>query len=820
MTKNIIEMNNILKLDGEAFVYEAYRLILNREPDFEGLVHYLSHLELSNDKVFILRAIYDSAERKEKKQKSKFIEAIIRKQSRLSVLKYRSTAYNRKLYAEKLRKISELYFTSSINDSRRVRPTTGAETIKNSESVITSFDPVYYLEENQDVLLAGINPYEHFFSQGYFENRKYARSVFLPSPEIKTEGVTKVERPSKVNPELDLFLDDDKLKTVCFYLPQFHAIPENDKWWGMGFTEWTNVKPAKPQFIGHNQPRIPGELGYYDLSDNATFKKQIELAKSHNIHGFCFYYYWFGGKRLLEKPVENYLKDKTLDLQYCLCWANENWSRRWDGLDSDILISQNHSPLDDIDFIKSISVHFSDDRYIKVDGKPLLIVYRPSLLPDPLATVERWRMWVMKNLNTEIYLAYTQSFDKVNPSEFGFDGAIEFPPNNSDIPDLTQTFIPSSANISSKVYDWTELVRRSENYVLPEYDLMRGCCPDWDNTARKKNNASILHHSSPHQFQRWYFNALVDTKKRESVNSNGLVFINAWNEWAEGAYLEPDERLGYANLEACKMARLRAEIVKGNVEKKLTNSTLAIIVHVFYVDVFEEIIAYINKLKGNIKLYVTCQSANHAQTAALLKAQSHEFNLTVNDNHGRDVLPFLFVLNEIIKNKHQYFVKVHTKKSEHRSDGNAWRSQLFKDLLTQKTLNRNLARFNSQRLLGILVPTDHIVPMTFYLGSNEEKVLQLSHRLGVCADELLSLHFAAGTMFMARTEALLPLICLGLDGRDFEYEDGQIDGTMAHAVERVISASCYSAGLKIESVNQPTSENYQFANKTNLGYQR
>jgi lipopolysaccharide biosynthesis protein len=304
------------------------------------------------------------------------------------------------------------------------------------------------------------------------------------------------------------------------------------------------------------------------------------------------------------------------------------------------------------------------------------------------------------------------------------------------------------------------------------------------------------------------------------VNSNGLVFINAWNEWAEGAYLEPDERLGYANLEACKMARLRAEIVKGNVEKKLTNSTLAIIVHVFYVDVFEEIIAYINKLKGNIKLYVTCQSANHAQTAALLKAQSHEFNLTVNDNHGRDVLPFLFVLNEIIKNKHQYFVKVHTKKSEHRSDGNAWRSQLFKDLLTQKTLNRNLARFNSQRLLGILVPTDHIVPMTFYLGSNEEKVLQLSHRLGVCADELLSLHFAAGTMFMARTEALLPLICLGLDGRDFEYEDGQIDGTMAHAVERVISASCYSAGLKIESVNQPTSENYQFANKTNLGYQR
>lgn len=152
------------------------------------------------------------------------------------------------------------------------------------------------------------------------------------------------------------------------------------------------------------------------------------MAKLYGIEGFCFYFYWFGGKRLLETPIQTYLSDSSLDLPFCLCWANENWSRRWDGLDSEILIAQQHSPSDDIAFIEHIASYISDSRYLRIDGRPLLLVYRPSLLPSPRETAERWREWCRVNGVGEIYLAYTQSFETVNPVQYGFDAAIEFPP--------------------------------------------------------------------------------------------------------------------------------------------------------------------------------------------------------------------------------------------------------------------------------------------------------------------------------------------------------------------------------------------------------
>jgi len=346
------------------------------------------------------------------------------------------------------------------------------------------------------------------------------------------------------------------VKLIAFYLPQFHAIAENNEWWGEGFTEWTNVKPAQAQFQGHYQPHVPNELGYYNLLDSSTQHRQIELAKLHGVSGFCFYTYWFDGKLLLEKPTQNYLNDQSLDLPFCLCWANENWSRRWDGLDSEILIGQNYSENDDLAFIQYIAQYIRDDRYIRIDGKPLLLVYRPSLLPSAKETAKRWRNWCLQNGIGEIYLAYTQSFETVNPSKYGFDAAIEFPPNNSSPPNVTNTVKPLNDSFGSIVYDWKVFVERSRNYQKPAYQLFRSVCPAWDNTARRKNNGTVFINSSPAGYQEWLTNAVEETCTRINNPDERLVFVNAWNEWAEGAHLEPDQRYGYAYLDATRRALL------------------------------------------------------------------------------------------------------------------------------------------------------------------------------------------------------------------------------------------------------------------------
>jgi glycosyltransferase involved in cell wall biosynthesis len=347
---------------------------------------------------------------------------------------------------------------------------------------------------------------------------------------------------------------NNPVKLICFYLPQFHPIPENDKWWGEGFTEWTNVQPATAQFEGHYQPRIPGELGYYNLLDQGVQKRQVELAKLYGIGGFCFYFYWFAGKRLLETPIENYLQDSSLDLPFCLCWANENWSRRWDGLDSQILIAQQHSPEDDLAFIKHVARYMQDERYIRIDGKPLLVVYRPNLLPSAPKTAERWRKWCTKNGIGEIYLAYTQSFETVNPSTYGFDAAIEFPPNESSPPIVTNSVKPISDDFDCTVYEWRIFVERSKNYQKPTYTLFRGICPSWDNTARRKNKSAVFINNTPRLYQCWLENAIKDTLENQTNPDERLIFANAWNEWAEGAYLEPDARYGYAWLQATRNA--------------------------------------------------------------------------------------------------------------------------------------------------------------------------------------------------------------------------------------------------------------------------
>lgn len=349
--------------------------------------------------------------------------------------------------------------------------------------------------------------------------------------------------------------DKTKARAIAFYLPQYHQIPENDAWWGEGFTEWTNVKPSTSQFPGHYQPHIPGDLGWYDLAtDNTILQRQTEMAKVHGLSGFAFYFYWFAGKRLLEAPILRYLEDKSIDFPFCLCWANENWNRRWDGNESEILISQNHSSEDDIQFISYLAKYLRDPRYIRIDGKPVVLVYRPGLLPSSRETTDRWREWCHKNGIGDIYLAYTQGFEKVAPHVFGFDAAIEFPPNNHGLTGTPNLIESQNHNFKGKVFDWRDLVKRSKNYPDTSYTLFRGVNPSWDNTPRRGEHGTVLLNSNPQDYYHWLNNAITDTHARISNPEEQLIFINAWNEWAEGAHLEPDEKYGFAWLEATRRA--------------------------------------------------------------------------------------------------------------------------------------------------------------------------------------------------------------------------------------------------------------------------
>lgn len=345
------------------------------------------------------------------------------------------------------------------------------------------------------------------------------------------------------------------LKYIAYYLPQFHAIPENDLWWGKGFTEWTNVTRAVPRFVGHDQPHLPTDLGFYDLTRDEVLDEQIDLARAYGIHGFCFYFYWFNGKTLLEHPVRRYLEGSDRDFPFCLCWANENWTRRWDGQEQEILIEQAHSARDDLRFIEHIAAYLRDPRYIRIGGKPLLLVYRGSLLADARATAQRWRKWCRDNGIGEIYLAAVLSFEIDDPRPFGFDAAVEFPPHQlRNLPPINSEVELLDPAFAGEILDYRETVlmtaldKFSDSAPRP-FPLLHGVMTGWDNDPRRQGKGRVFHHAHPSGYADWLRLASTATLRRNPPELQ-YVFINAWNEWAEGAHLEPDRRFGHAYLAA------------------------------------------------------------------------------------------------------------------------------------------------------------------------------------------------------------------------------------------------------------------------------
>lgn len=336
-------------------------------------------------------------------------------------------------------------------------------------------------------------------------------------------------------------------RLIAFYLPQFHPIPENNVWWGKGFTEWTNVVSARPRFKEHYQPHLPADLGFYDLRVPEVRDAQAKLAQAYGIHGFCYYHYWFNGRRLLNRVFDEVLDSGEPDINFCLCWANESWRRNWQGQHQEVLIEQTYSHSDDLNHIHWLERAFKDPRYIRVDDKPLFLVYRAQDLPDAGKTIEIWREEARRLGIGELYLCCveTDGFNN-DPASLGFDAAVEFPPHQNTAEPIEP---PSSSNRNTEIFAYEDFATASQSKFNRDYVRHPCVVPGWDNSARRRLLVSlVMQGSSPEKYANWLRAAI--TYAQEKPEDGRLVFVNAWNEWAEGAHLEPDKRYGTSYLEA------------------------------------------------------------------------------------------------------------------------------------------------------------------------------------------------------------------------------------------------------------------------------
>ena len=363
------------------------------------------------------------------------------------------------------------------------------------------------------------------------------------------------------------------VRVLAFYLPQFHPIAENDRWWGPGFTDWRSVVSGLPRFKGHHQPQLPADLGFYDLRLEETRLAQADMARAFGIHGFCYYHYWFSGTRLLEAPFERVLRSGKPDFPFCLCWANESWTRAWDGLESQVLIRQEYSRDDNVEHIAWLLRAFSDRRYIRIDNRPLLLIYRIDSIPDSRALVDLWQQEARSHGLEGIYLCAVKGGFLEMPErailDLGFDAVVDFQPNRHDFPSprslsglaykLARERLPHRlyqrlkvAVTANKIIDYDALVSKQVAEDWPKtYRKLPCVFPSWDNSARRRS-ATIIQNSHPQTYGLWLRSSIE--KVQDYPPSERLVFINAWNEWAEGCHLEPDSRNGRDFLRATQDA--------------------------------------------------------------------------------------------------------------------------------------------------------------------------------------------------------------------------------------------------------------------------
>ena len=748
------------------------------------------------------------------------------------------------------------------------------------------------------------------FSLGKYRKRKSAMvSVIDVEGSMKEEPMAQISYDAWYEDNQDYSSLITNVKAIAFYLPQFHAFKENDEWWGKGFTEWSNTKKSKPRFLSHYQPREPHEdIGYYNLLDWTVLQKQAQLARQHGIYGFCFYRYWFAGKELMEKPLELLLSHPEIDINYCLCWANENWTRKWDGDNSSVLIGQTYEN-DSVEYIADLKKYLDDPRYIRVDNKPVIIIYRPSLLPNPALTFRRWREWARENGVGEILIWIQRGVATIGKSEMvdGADAEIEFPPSGTaefDHYDITRV---GASRETGNLIGYRKLVRNvlgGRSFADQcKHKVYRGVTLGWDNSPRRESGFWATWGFSLVDYYRWLRYVVQDTRSRHSVEDR-FFFINAWNEWAEGTYLEPDKRFGYSSINVTARAifdlplnahidgydltedleseKLKVENLIGrnlplfpysmysmyhkqvgqlpaeiwddcnrheNVVSELkkvrrrfltdqqrtmeqfglkrvlleslplnvtsaSTHKVAVQLHLFYEDMIPFVSKYFSNIIVPFDLFVSVPETNECslkQIEQSLSTITHVKKVVVRTcpNRGRDIAPLICTFGRELLN-YDFIAHFHTKKSLHTASHHDWADFIFSHLVGSEQMVKRILDMLSDKV-GMVAPPDYLMmpEQPSGWGSNIEyaqHVLDQCHVDINLEEQFPVIEFPQGSMFWARTDFLKKMLSAPIKFSDFPEEPIGVDGTIAHALERLFYVWGLGTGLGVRQVFLPGEE--------------
>lgn len=698
-------------------------------------------------------------------------------------------------------------------------------------------------------------------------------------------SVLEVDSPVRKQENQSNFLGSDSFfeiraplpKVVAFYLPQFYQTDYNSRWWGAGFTEWTNVSRARPAFEGHYQPHHPADLGFYDLTAPGAISRQINLAVEFGVDAFCFFHYWFGGQRLLDKPIDLFL-ELASGFPFMISWANENWTATWDGGDRRVLMEQNYPDGFEAAFIKDAEKYLKHPDYVRDNGAPILVIYRPEDLPSPVDNLKAIRLAAEEIGIESLKILAVKSFGTQDPSAVGADGLIELPPLHFQNA-VFDGKVSQTRSWGGSVLDTRKAAVMSVTRPRPSFRFYPGVMPSWDNTPRRSNDSTVFINSSPEIFKLWLAHHLAIEAKESSRRSDlGLVFVNAWNEWAEGAHLEPDLEYGTDWLEAVRDAKEiasknggRPELLRQALSHLATQDSspqvprrsilnllepgylrgaLSLIVrdpsgrelikaavrfikatrtamtpptwkpksstlitsadrlplwaklhchaHAYHPEFIGEIAEAVPRFPKEASWIVTVPETLFKLGNDLLGAFENCRVVTVH-NSGRNFGALVQILSEV-PNDH-FLLHVHSKRSTHMTKRRAseWASTLKRGLLDPDKVGTALGILQEDASFPIYYPTAERVlsrmGYSWYSNRNSLFAKQLLARLGIPWIDV-RFPFPAGAMFIANPWLMGMLRELDLSAEDFPAEPFPLDGSIAHALERIIGYVPHYLGLK------------------------